>query len=355
MGVHTMKRVFAVLGATLAGFTLTTLRPGAAWSATSGMQPYTPSNTSHTFSTTSPTYGTATATIQQSSGQSTTGTWTYCASHAVDGSSCPSASHLPAGSVSSWVNQGAATLVTLPNGAQCYAHTNSSGVTWCYAGEPVQDSIGSTGGPFSAAPDTSTSELANQGEAWWGSGGGPNDSAACRGMFDNAPTSSQASFSSCVSQFGTVTWDPSGGSVASIRTVADEMAWRIGAWNGNAWPGGVQCSSRTAIGGTASDSQAPGGLWMQWSSSPARGFWNCTQEDSAAGPPQSEWDASSWYSRNFADWNGFGWYLVYYDYASFVETSTTSSNGVATSISCGGYTSATTVTATPPSSVGVPR
>jgi hypothetical protein len=326
---------------------------GPVRTASSGLQPYTASNSPATYATTSATFGTATATIQESSAASTTGTWTYCANHAVDGPSCAAAAHLPAGTVSSWVNHGATRLVTLPNGAQCYEHTDAAGVTWCYGGEPVQDSISTTGSPFGTTPDTRIGELPNEGEAWWGSGGGPNDDAACRGMFDNAPTSSQASFASCVSQFGTVTWDTSGGMVASIGSVADEMAWRIGEWNATTQPGGVRCGDRTAIGGTASDSQAPNGLWMQWNPSPARGFWNCTQEDGAAGPPQSSWNGSSWYSRAYADWNGFGWYLEYYDYASFIETASTVSNGVITSISCGGYTSPTTVTSRVPSGVQV--
>ncbi|MHB8467181.1 MAG: hypothetical protein ACYDH6_18540 [Acidimicrobiales bacterium] len=320
--------------------------------AASGMQPYSPSNSPQTYSTTSPSYGTATATIQETSGQSTSGGWTFCAHHAVDGSSCASASHLPAGTVSKWIAGGATTLVTLQNGAQCYQHTDSAGVNWCYAGEPVQDSLPATGGPFGTSPDTSIGELPNQGEAWWGSGGGPNDASACEGMFGYAP-SNQASLPSCEQQFGTVTWDTSGGTVASIGSTVDEMAWRIGSWNGGATPGGVTCGSRTAIGDTNADSQAPNGLWMQWSSSPARGFWNCTAEDGAAGPPQPGWNGSSWYSRSYADWNGFGWYLVYYDYASFIELPATTVNGVATSINCGGYSSGTSVSNAVPTSVAV--
>ena len=320
--------------------------------AASGMQAYAPSNSVVTYSATSSTYGTATASIQETSGQSTTGGWSFCAHHAVSGSSCAGAGHLPAGTVSKWIASGQTTLITLPNGAQCYQHADPSGANWCYAGEPVQDSIGTTGGPFGTTPDTTVNEIPNQGEAWWGSGGGPNDAVACEGMFGNAP-SNQASPPSCEQQFGTVTWDTSGGTVASINAAVDEMAWRIGSWNGAATPGGVSCGSRTAIGSISADSQPPNGLWMQWGPSPARGFWNCTAEDQSAGPPQSGWNGSSWYSRAFADWNGFGWYLVYYDYATFLETPGTTVNGVATSISCDGFSSGTTVTSSVPTAVDV--
>ena len=344
-----MGRV-ALIAAAVA--TLSVIAAPPAGAATSGAQPYNGGNHPVTYSTTSPAYGTATATIQETAGQSTTGGWTFCAHHAVDGSSCAAASHVRAGTVSHWITSGATTLVTLPNGAGCYQHTDAAGVTWCYAGEPVQDSIGTTGGPFGATADTSVSSLVNQGEAWWGSGGGPNDVGACEGMFGNAP-SDQASLPSCEQQFGTVTWDTSGGTVASIRSTADEMAWRVGSWNGSATPGGVSCGSRTAMGGIAADSQAPSGLWMQWASRPDRGFWNCTAQDGSAGPPQTSWNGGSWYSRAASDWNGFGWYLIYYDYASFIETPATAVNGVATSIACDGFSSGTTVSGGVPSAVSV--